>query len=60
MTELLAQAFPQLTVVEGAEAFCHALRSRFPRIKAVHSLFEEFETDQEFDTILLGHVFGAC
>lgn len=56
MTELLAGAFSHLTLVEGAEAFCKDLRRRFPRAEVVHALFENFDTDQQFDTIVLGHV----
>ncbi len=56
MTEALANAFPTLTLVEGAEAFCQSLRGRFPAANIVHSLFEEFETDEQFDVIVIGHV----
>ncbi len=56
MTGFLANAFPQLTLVEGAELFCRDLRRRFPQARVVHSLFEEFETAESFDTIILGHV----
>jgi 2-polyprenyl-3-methyl-5-hydroxy-6-metoxy-1,4-benzoquinol methylase len=56
MTEILARAFDDLTVVDGAERFCQALRQRFPRATVVRSIFEEFEPQQPFDTIVLGHV----
>ena len=56
MTPILAGAFPELTVVEGAATFCRDLRQRFPQIRVVHSLFEDFEPPERFDTIVLGHV----
>ena len=43
MTPHLARAFPELTVVEGAETFCRDLRQRFPQAHVVQSLFEGFE-----------------
>lgn len=56
MTGTLYAAFPHLTVVEGAEVFCESLRQRFPNATVVHSLFEDFEPAEPFDTIVLGHV----
>lgn len=56
MTPTLVRAFPELTVVEGAEAFCDDLRRRFPTIEVVHALFEDYEPGAKFDTIVLGHV----
>lgn len=56
MTELLAAADFELTVVEGSALFCESLRHRFPKANVVHSLFEEFEPTGQFDTIVLGHV----
>jgi 2-polyprenyl-3-methyl-5-hydroxy-6-metoxy-1,4-benzoquinol methylase len=56
MTELLSRTGKDLTVVEGSSVFCESLRLRFPAIKVVHSLFEEFETDIKYDVIVLGHV----
>jgi 2-polyprenyl-3-methyl-5-hydroxy-6-metoxy-1,4-benzoquinol methylase len=56
MTELLAKTGKDLTVVEGSGSFCESLRQRFPQAKVFHSLFEDFESDRQFDNILLGHV----
>lgn len=56
MTELLDTLNQKLTVVEGAETFCQSLRERFPHIQVINSLFEEFQPDQKFDNIVLGHV----
>lgn len=56
MTEMLASTGKQLTTVDGSPLFCDNLRRRFPRIEVVHALFEEFEPEERFDTIILGHV----
>jgi 2-polyprenyl-3-methyl-5-hydroxy-6-metoxy-1,4-benzoquinol methylase len=56
MTEHLSRLGKRLVLVEGAESFCHDLRQRFPQAKVVHSLFEDFKADEQFDNILLGHV----
>jgi 2-polyprenyl-3-methyl-5-hydroxy-6-metoxy-1,4-benzoquinol methylase len=56
MTRTLARAFPDLTLVEGAETFCASLRDRFPRAIVVRSLFEDYAPAAVFDTIVLGHV----
>ncbi len=56
MTPTLARAFPDLTLVEGAESFCAGLRDRFPHAIVARSLFEDFAPAAVFDTIVLGHV----
>ncbi len=56
MTRSLARAFPDLTLVEGANAFCSSLRNRFPHAIVVRSLFEDFAPAAVFDTIVMGHV----
>lgn len=56
MTELLVTTDKKITAIEGSGAFCASLKQRFPDINVVHTLFEEFETDQKFDNIILGHV----
>jgi 2-polyprenyl-3-methyl-5-hydroxy-6-metoxy-1,4-benzoquinol methylase len=56
MTPYLDRGFPDLTLVEGAEAFCASLRERFPAATVIRSLFEEFVPSAPFDTIVLGHV----
>src|SRR4051794_16354261 len=56
MTELLADRFEDLTVVEGAGSFVEDIRQRHPRVTAVHALFEDFHTDKRFANIILGHV----
>jgi len=56
MTELLVNTGKSLTLVEGSKAFCESLARRFPDVRVVHSLFEEFEPGRTFDNIVLGHV----
>lgn len=56
MTQLLEREFDHLTAVEGSARFCEDLRSRHPDVDVVHSLFEDFETEQRFDAIVLSHV----
>lgn len=56
MSGKLADLGQPLTIVEGAEAFCQALRERLPHAEVVHSLFETFVPRQPFETIVLGHV----
>src|SRR5271155_3714583 len=55
MTELLATTGKKMTVVEGSGKFCEDLRRRFPQATVVHALFEEFQPDELFDNIILGH-----
>ncbi len=56
MTELLATTGKRMTLVEGSRLFCDDLRRRFPSAKVVHALFEEFQPEEQFDNIILGHV----
>ena len=56
MTEHLSKLGKRLVVVEGAQTFCENLRIRYPEIEVVHSLFENFDTNEKFDNIILGHV----
>jgi 2-polyprenyl-3-methyl-5-hydroxy-6-metoxy-1,4-benzoquinol methylase len=56
MTQELARTEMPLTVVEGAKTFCDDLARRFPEAVVHHALFEDFETDERFSNIILGHV----
>jgi 2-polyprenyl-3-methyl-5-hydroxy-6-metoxy-1,4-benzoquinol methylase len=56
MTEALARRFDDLTLVDGSEIFCAALRERFPGAAVVHSLFEDYEPGRTFDAIMIGNV----
>jgi 2-polyprenyl-3-methyl-5-hydroxy-6-metoxy-1,4-benzoquinol methylase len=56
MTESLAATGKKLTLVEGSSLFCESLRHRFPDANTVNALFEEFQSNELFDNIVLGHV----
>jgi 2-polyprenyl-3-methyl-5-hydroxy-6-metoxy-1,4-benzoquinol methylase len=56
VSDLLAEHFADLTLVDGAERFCASLRRRLPQATVVCAAFEEFAPPQPFDTIILGHV----
>ncbi len=56
MTPLLLKKADSLTLLEGAEHFCHDLAKRYPSARVVHSLFEDFKPAHQFDRIVLGHV----
>lgn len=56
MTPHLLDTFERVVLVEGSEVFASSLKERFPRATVVSSLFEDFDTDERFDTILLGNV----
>lgn len=56
MTGLLAASGRKLTVVEGSAFFCKRLKERFPGVEVVNALFEEFQPEAQFDTIVLSHV----
>jgi 2-polyprenyl-3-methyl-5-hydroxy-6-metoxy-1,4-benzoquinol methylase len=56
MTELIVKDFNEIDVVEGSEYFCDVLRSKFPNINVIKSLFENFVPDRKYDFIILGHV----
>jgi 2-polyprenyl-3-methyl-5-hydroxy-6-metoxy-1,4-benzoquinol methylase len=56
MTELLAATGKKLTLVEGSSLFCDSLRRRFPDANIVNALFEEFQSNELFDNVILGHV----
>ncbi|HEX3720176.1 MAG TPA: class I SAM-dependent methyltransferase [Verrucomicrobiae bacterium] len=56
MTNLLASLARKFTIVDGSARFCDDLRKRFPNATVVHSLFEDYRTEERFDNIVLGHV----
>jgi 2-polyprenyl-3-methyl-5-hydroxy-6-metoxy-1,4-benzoquinol methylase len=58
MTQYLANMNmgQSLTLVEGSSLFCSNLKSRFPNVVVINTLFEEFETNETFDVIVMGHV----
>jgi hypothetical protein len=57
MTEELASCFPQLDVVEGADAYARLARAIVGRRGTVHHcLFEEFEPRRAYDVIVMAWV----
>lgn len=56
MTPLLLEAFERVVLLEGSAVFADALQQRFRDATVVHSLFEDFESEERFDTILIGNV----
>jgi 2-polyprenyl-3-methyl-5-hydroxy-6-metoxy-1,4-benzoquinol methylase len=57
-TAFLLDHFEQVVAVDGSRHAIDQLEKRFPteRLHAVCAYFEEFDTDQRFDTIVLAHV----
>lgn len=55
MTELLLEYFTDLTVVEGSKTLIESIPERSNLCK-VNSLFEDFEPNSKFDTIIMNHV----
>lgn len=55
MTRFLYKDFERLTVVEGAKELLDAMPA-FPNVQKVHTLFEDFEPGERFDTVILEHI----
>ncbi|MBE2316899.1 class I SAM-dependent methyltransferase [Solirubrobacter sp. CPCC 204708] len=56
MTEQIAPHFPRLVLVDGSASFVAQLKERYPDAEVHEALFEDFTTEERFDTIVLGHV----
>lgn len=56
MTDLLTTICKPLTVVEGSDTFCRAIKARHPQVSVVNALFEDFAPAGGFANIILGHV----
>lgn len=56
MTKYLYELGWELTLVEGAKAFCEQLRNNYPQATVEHSLFENYNPKTKFSNIILGHV----
>ncbi|HEX8605418.1 MAG TPA: class I SAM-dependent methyltransferase [Pseudoduganella sp.] len=56
MTRLLAATGKKLTVIEASGAYCTELVRKYPQVTVVHTLFEEYQPQEQFDYIILGHV----
>jgi 2-polyprenyl-3-methyl-5-hydroxy-6-metoxy-1,4-benzoquinol methylase len=55
MTKYLANEFEKLTVVEGSKTLIEQIPN-FQNLIKVHSLFEEYEPTELYDTIIMNHV----
>lgn len=55
MTRFLVDDFDDLTVVEGSSALLARVDDR-PNLRKVHSLFEDFEPDRRYNTVILEHI----
>ncbi len=55
MTRLLLQDFARLTAVDGAAGLLARIPD-MPNLVKVHALFEEFEPDRLFNTIIMEHI----
>ena len=55
MTNLLVDDFDSLDLVDGAASLL-ALIQTYPNVRKFHALFEEFEPDCVYDTIIMEHV----
>jgi len=57
MTRRLAKIFSDITVIDGSEEYIERLRKiiKGGKIKFIVSLFEDFESDEKFDDIILAN-----
>jgi SAM-dependent methyltransferase len=55
MTQYLVNDFSEVTCVEGSKDLFEKIPI-YKNLNKVHSLFENFETNKKFDTIILNHV----
>lgn len=55
MTQFLLNDFHKLTVVDGSAELLDCIPDA-PSLVKVHALFEEFDTDQRFNTVVVDHV----
>jgi len=55
MTRSLVKEFEQLHLVEGAKSLLDQIPD-YPNVVKNHSLFEDFETTERYDTIVMSHV----
>ena len=55
-TEFLLKKWQDITVVEGSDRFCELLKEKFPQIRVINALFEDFSPQGMYDNIILGHV----
>lgn len=58
-TSMLSEKFEQCTVVEGSPEVIALFRKKYPnikRLKIVEGYFEDFETNEQYDAILMGFI----
>jgi 2-polyprenyl-3-methyl-5-hydroxy-6-metoxy-1,4-benzoquinol methylase len=55
MTQFLVNDFSSLTVVDGASTLLNLIPN-YPNVVKIHSLFEDFNPQIKFDTIILEHI----
>lgn len=55
-TEALHAAQLEFEVVEGAERLVSDIRTKYPKLKVWHELFEAFQPEQKFNVVLCTHV----
>ncbi|AVH64256.1 class I SAM-dependent methyltransferase [Nostoc sp. 'Peltigera membranacea cyanobiont' N6] len=55
MTQFLVQDFVDLTVVDGSEELLESIPNA-PNLTKVHTLFEEFQPQNKFNTIVMSHI----
>lgn len=56
MTDRLYRLGHPMTVVDGVSRFCEEIAKRCPGVTVINSLFENYEPDGCFQTVVLGHV----
>lgn len=58
MTERLVEDFDRVVAVDGAEEYCSSVRDRIDAdgLSVDCALFEEYDLDREFDTVVMAHV----
>jgi len=58
MTQMLVKHFKKVVAVDGSAEFCEITKNKVKaeHLKVICSLFEEYETDEKFDTIIMAHI----
>lgn len=58
MTQRLVKKFPDITVIDGSEKFIEYTKKlvKAKGARFIASLFEDFESEEEFDDIIMSHV----
>lgn len=57
-TKHLINYFSHVVAVDGSKEYIEKIKSEFPKDKvtAIHSLFEELDIKEKFDTVILAHI----